>query len=49
MYEDLTFQELKDLLSYTEHLCDTEEDPDWKQVYELEAWDLQDEIERRKT
>lgn len=47
MFTELTIEELKNLLSYTEHLCETTADPDWKQAYDYEVMELQAEIKRR--
>lgn len=41
-------EELKDLLNYTIHLAQTEKDPDWKKLYEIETVDIEHEIQRRK-
>lgn len=46
--EDLTTEELEDLLSYTKHLAQTEEDEDWITAYQNEIEEIKEIIKQRK-
>lgn len=46
--EDLTTEELEDLLSYTKHLAETEKDEDWITAYESEIEEIKEILEKRK-
>lgn len=44
---NLTTEELQDLLSYTKHLALEETDPDWKKQYRIEIHELEEIIKER--